>query len=172
MTRYIRALFGLVLLGVLVACAPTPSKIKTYNGPPVTMVVVKKSDRKLYLMNNNTVLKSYNVGLGYEPVGSKMFEGDGRTPEGVYYIDRFNPNSRYYLSVGISYPAPADTARAAQYGMSAGSDIFIHGWGPEGAVAAKKKVKDWTAGCIAVNDREIEEIFSMLKEGVPIVIQP
>ncbi|AXC48531.1 hypothetical protein DRW48_01385 [Paracoccus suum] len=172
MTRYFRALFGVFLLGVLVACAPTPSKIKTYTGPAVTMALVQKSSRKLYLMHNNQVLKSYDVGLGYEPIGSKMFEGDGRTPEGVYFIDRFNPNSLYHLSVGISYPSPADTARAATYGLPAGRDIFIHGRGAEGALAAKKKIRDWTAGCIAVNDKEIEEVFSMLRPGVPIVIQP
>lgn len=171
MIRVMRALAGLLLLAAIAACSPPPSKFKTYNGPEVTQVLVQKSQRKMYLLHQNTVLKAYDIGLGNEPIGHKMFEGDGRTPEGVYFFDRFNPNSRYHLSVGISYPNAEDTARAALMGMPAGKDIFIHGWGPEGNALAPKK-RDWTAGCIAVRDKEIEDIYAMLRPGVPIVIQP
>lgn len=172
MTRLFRALAGLVLLAVIAGCGAPDSKFKTYNGPPVTQIVVQKSQRKMFLLSGNTVLKAYDVGLGYEPDGPKMFSGDGRTPEGTYFIDRRNPNSQYHLSLGISYPTPADIQRAASFGLPAGGDIFIHGQGPEGKAASKRKVRDWTAGCIAVTDKEIEEIFSMVGTGVPITIQP
>ncbi|WP_299364954.1 L,D-transpeptidase family protein [uncultured Paracoccus sp.] len=169
--RTFRAVLGLFLLATLVACS-SPSKIKTYDGPPVTQVVIKKAERKMYLFINDTqVLKTYDVGLGNEPVGPKRFEGDGRTPEGVYFVDRFNPDSRYYLSVGISYPNAQDSARAGALGMSAGGDIFIHGRGPEGNALVKQR-RDWTAGCIAVKDKEVEDIYAMLRPGVPIVIYP
>lgn len=169
MIRVMRALAGLLLLAAVAACAP--SKFKTYNGPEVTQVVVQKSQRRMYLLHHNQILKAYDIGLGNEPIGHKMFEGDGRTPEGIYFIDRFNPNSRYHLSVGISYPDAEDATRAALMGRPAGKDIFIHGRGPEGKVLARQK-RDWTAGCIAVSDREIEDIYAMLRPGVPIVIQP
>ena len=171
MIRTFRALLGLLVLATLVACASTPSKIKTYTGPPVTQVMIKKGERKMYMLHNNQVLKKYDIGLGNEPVGHKKFEGDGRTPEGVYFVDRFNPNSRYYLSVGISYPSAQDTALAEALGRLPGKDIFIHGRGPEGNALVKQR-KDWTAGCIAVKDDEIEDVYSMLRPGVPIVIYP
>lgn len=174
MGRFLRALAGLMLMAAIVACTDQPqqSKFKSYTGPAVTQVVVHKGARQMFLMHGTQVLKSYNVSLGYEPNGPKMFEGDGRTPEGIYFIDRMNPNSRYHLSVGISYPSPTDEARAMGYGLPAGRDIFIHGRGTDGNAAIAAKVRDWTAGCIAVSDGEIEEIFSMMRPGVPIVISP
>lgn len=123
----------------------------------------------MYLMNGRTVLKTYDIGLGNEPVGTKQFEGDGKTPEGVYFIDRFNPNSAYHLSLGVSYPNKTDTAYARSLGRDPGSDIFIHGWGPEGHRLAPGQ-RDWTAGCIAVRDDEIEEIYAMVQGGIPIII--
>ena len=134
MGRWLARMIVVGLVAALAACGP--SKFKTYNGPPVTQVVVSKHDRKMYLLSGNRALKVYDVGLGTFPTGHKQFEGDGRTPEGLYYIDRRNPNSRYHLSLGVSYPNAADTARAAALGQSAGSDIFIHGQGPEGRVLA------------------------------------
>lgn len=159
------------LLALAAACAKPKSKFKSYSGPPVTQIVLNKGKRKLYLLSGATVLRSYDVGLGFAPVGTKYFEGDGKTPEGVYFIDRFNPKSRYYLSVGISYPNPDQVALAESMGRKPGGDIFIHGLGPEGRVLSKKK-QDWTAGCIAVKDEEIEEIFAMVKTGVPVIINP
>lgn len=174
MARVLRALTGLILLVTIAACgAPqSSSKFRSYSGPPVTQVVINKGERKMYLFSGRKVLKQYNIGLGFAPDGPKMFEGDGKTPEGTYFIDRKNPNSRYYLSVGISYPSPSDEARAASYGMAPGRDIFIHGWGTDGKNASDRKIKDWTAGCIAINDREIEEVFAMLQPGVVVVINP
>lgn len=157
------------LLALLAACGKPESKFRGYSGPPVTQVVVNKGSRRMYLLSGQTVLKSYDVGLGNRPVGHKQFEGDGKTPEGVYFIDRFNPRSRYHLSVGVSYPNERDAAFAQAYGRSPGGDIFIHGWGPEGQRFAPKN-RDWTAGCIAVKDEEIEEIYAMVQGGVPVVI--
>ncbi|MDO5705416.1 MAG: L,D-transpeptidase family protein, partial [Paracoccus sp. (in: a-proteobacteria)] len=173
MIRAIRNFLALAMLTVLAACGgggdslSGHSKFRSYNGPPVTQIVVNKGARKMYLLNGQSVLKSYDVELGNQPVGAKRFEGDGKTPEGVYFIDRFNPRSSYHLSVGVSYPNPQDTAFAESMGFRAGSDIFIHGRGAEGASARAARKKDWTAGCIAVEDSEIEEIFAMLRPGVP-----
>ncbi len=148
----------------LSACA---SKFKTYNGPAVTSVQVHKADRKMYLLHHEKVLKSYNVALGWAPTGHKAFEGDGKTPEGSYFIDRRNPNSEFHLSLGISYPNPADVAFAEAQGKRPGGDIFIHGW-------SRKPIKrrDWTAGCISVKDREMEMIYAMVRDGTPIHILP
>lgn len=169
MIRAARAFMAVMLVVAVAACGD--SKFKTYDGPPITQVQIDKGKRRMYMISGNKVVKKYKVGLGYAPKGHKQFEGDGRTPEGVYFIDRVNPNSRYHLSVGISYPNPMDTARAAAVGRSAGSDIFIHGRGPEGNALIKKR-SDWTAGCIAVSDNEIEEIYAMLRPGTPVVINP
>lgn len=161
------------MLAFLAACGGSkkPSKFKSYDGPPITQIVVNKGERRMYLISGKTVVKSYDVGLGWAPTGHKQFEGDGKTPEGIYFVDRFNPRSTYHLSVGVSYPRPQDVAFAGQFGRKAGGDIFIHGRGPEGNAKAPKK-RDWTAGCIAVTDEEIEEIFAMVQKNTPIVIYP
>lgn len=173
MIRAIRALAALYLTALVAACsgdsAVPQSKFKTYDGPPVTQVQIHKGERKMYLLSNSEVLREYKVDLGSNPDGHKQYEGDGRTPEGVYYIDRHNPNSRYHLSLGISYPNVADKARAAAVGKRPGGDIMIHGKGPEGRALNRK---DWTAGCIAVDDREIEDIFAMVGGLTPVVITP
>lgn len=154
----------LVVLG-LSACGG--SKFKRYSGPEVTQVYVSKENRKLYLLHNETVLKSYNVDLGFEPQGDKKVSGDGRTPEGFYRIDRRNPNSRFHLSIGISYPNTRDVAEAKALGATPGGDIFIHGESPKLGAG-----RDWTAGCIAVSNKEMEEIYAMVKNGTLIYIAP
>ena len=153
-----------VLLGLgLVSC----SKFKTYDGLAVTKIEVHKSERKMYLLNGKTVLKSYKIKLGGNPIGPKQFEGDQKTPEGAYLITHRNPNSAYHLSLGISYPNQADREYAKSQNKRPGGDIFIHG-GPKEWFAGR----DWTAGCIAVRDREMEEIFAMVNPGVQINIYP
>jgi len=126
-----------------------------------------KGDRNLFLFNNTSVLKAYRIDLGFAPEGPKQFEGDGKTPEGAYTVDRRNPDSLFHLSIGISYPNEADIAFAAAQGREPGGDIFIHG-GPRPGIDAIKP--DWTAGCIAVSDREIEDIYAMVRDGTPIDI--
>ena len=161
---------GILLLLVaalgLASCGP-PSKFLKYRGPEVTQIQVHKADRKLYLLNNDRVLKSYDIGLGFAPVGHKQFEGDGKTPEGSYTISYKNPNSDYHLSLKISYPNETDIAFAEEQGKSPGGDIVIHG-GP----TSPTDKRDWTWGCIAVSDREMEVIYSMVREGTPIHILP
>lgn len=162
------------MLTALAAACGAPNKnrgpvFKTYNGPPVTQVVVHKDRRKMYLLGGRSLLKSYDFGLGGQPMGHKQFEGDQKTPEGLYFIDRFNPRSRYHLSVGISYPNVQDRAYAAQYGLSAGGDIMFHGLGPEGRNLVQQR-RDWTAGCIAITDEEIEDVYAMLTMGLPVMI--
>ena len=128
---------------------------------------MNKASRRVHLLHHETLLKSYDMDLGFAPVGHKQFEGDGKTPEGLYRIDRRNPKSQFHLSIGISYPNANDRIYAATHGKSPGGDIFIHGQPNK----RRAKGDDWTAGCIAVNNRDIEEIYSMVKIGTPIVIR-
>ena len=162
--RVIRLFLILVIAIGLSACG---GKFRTYNGPEVTSIQVHKADRKMYLLHNGEVLENYDISLGFAPEGHKQFEGDGKTPEGAYYITHKNPRSTYYLSLGISYPNTTDVAFAEAAGKSPGGDIFIHG-GP----TRKVSVRDWTAGCIAVTDKEMEVIYSMVKPGMVIHILP
>ncbi|MCO4840316.1 MAG: L,D-transpeptidase family protein [Rhodobacteraceae bacterium] len=162
---------NLILTGIaaaLVSSCSSKSKFKTYRGPEVTFIVVNKSERKMFLFHKNSVLKEYDFDLGFAPIGDKFYEGDGRTPEGTYFIDRRNPNSKYHLSIGISYPNARDRAEAATLGKPPGGDIFIHGESNR----LKLGKNDWTWGCIAVPNREMEEIYSMVQNGTPIKINP
>ena len=161
-----RSLLVMTALGLLAACGR--SKFRTYDGPEVTRVVIYKGQRKMHLVNGTKALKSYKIGLGGNPIGDKKFEGDQKTPEGAYLIDRRNPNSSYHLSLGISYPNKWDIAEAEAMGKKPGGDIFIHGR----ARKNRGRGKDWTAGCIAVRDREMEEVYSMVRVGTPIYILP
>jgi murein L,D-transpeptidase YafK len=141
---------------------PVPSK--------VDFVLVDKSDRTLTLYGAGLPLKTYRgLQLGGAPVGPKHFEGDERTPEGRYVIDYRNPQSAYHLSLHISYPSAADADYAAGYGRSAGGEIFIHGQ-PNGY--GGRPEGDWTDGCIALSDAEIENLWSLVADGTPIKIQP
>lgn len=158
-----------LLLGGLAAflsgCA---SKFRSYTGPEVTRLRMYKGERLLVLDGAEGVLQTYPIGLGFAPKGHKQFEGDGKTPEGSYIIDRRNPDSLFHLSIGISYPNEADIEFAEAQGKSPGGDIFIHGGPRRGKDPMKKR--DWTAGCIAVTDRQIEDIYAMVRNGTPIDI--
>jgi len=136
-----------------------------YTGPAVTRIQVFKGARQMQLLHHTNLLRQYEFELGFAPDGHKVQEGDGRTPEGAYLIDRRNPNSRYHLSLGISYPNANDIAKAKALGVSPGGDIFIHG--------TPRKFSgrdDWTWGCIAVTNKEMEEVFAMVDTGTPIYI--
>ena len=160
----------LLLLAATLALSACSSKFMTYRGPEVTQVLVDKGERRMYLLHHRQVLKAYDIGLGFAPEGHKMVEGDGRTPEGDYTIDRRNPNSSFYLSIGIDYPNEEDVARANLLGQSPGGDIFIHGRPNDRGWRIGSR--DWTAGCIAVTDREMREIYAMVQDGTPIRIMP
>jgi murein L,D-transpeptidase YafK len=163
--------FSLSVMSAALVAGCAPSKFKRYNGPEVTSIVVNKGQRRMYLMHHQDILKAYDVDLGFAPVGHKQFEGDGKTPEGSYLIDRRNPNSSYHLSIGISYPNSRDVAFAQAAGKSPGGEIFIHGQPVKGKSQPKKKKRDWTAGCIAVKDKEIEEIYAMVNNGTLITLR-
>lgn len=164
--RFIKFFMVLILALGVSGCA---SKFKTYNGPEVTHVIVNKAERRMFLMHKNKVLKDYRFGLGFAPVGDKKVRGDGKTPEGDYFIDRRNPNSKFYLSIGISYPNPRDVAEAKALGRSPGGDIFIHGR-PNNR--KRRTGRDWTAGCITVTNSQMRDIYAMVKDGTPIRINP
>lgn len=157
--------------GLLSACTPkrfanTPDRItKIYDGPKADQILVRKSERKMYMLREQRAIAVYDVELGFSPEGHKTTEGDGRTPEGGYYIDRRNPNSEFFLSLGISYPNARDIAQARARGVSPGGAIFIHG-GPRRRELFGKP--DWTAGCISVTDDEMQEIWQMVDNGTPI----
>lgn len=163
MNVFFKTVLTLILILGLSGCA---SKFRDYSGPEVTRVIVYKEDRRMYLLHKNRVLKSYRIALGFEPSGDKKVSGDGRTPEGDYYIDRRNPRSRFHLSLGISYPNRRDMYEARKLGKDPGGDIFIHGRGRGFSFL----IPDWTWGCIAVTDDEIEEIYAMVRDGTPISI--
>ncbi|MBE1285996.1 MAG: L,D-transpeptidase family protein [Rhodobacteraceae bacterium] len=149
------------------------SKFRRYNGPEVTSIVINKGARKMYLLHHEEILKEYKVDLGFAPVGDKKIEGDGKTPEGTYLIDRRNPNSSFHLSLGISYPNARDVAEAQALGKKPGGEIFIHGQ-PNLLRDRKraKKTQDWTAGCVAVKNDEMEEIYAMVRTGTVISLRP
>jgi murein L,D-transpeptidase YafK len=158
---------GLGAASLAAGCAAPISQ--GYAGPKVTHIQVQKDRRVMYLLSDRDVLKSYKVQLGFTARGPKRHRGDGRTPEGRYFINRRNPNSDFYLSIGISYPNSRDVAWAAERGLDPGGDIFIHGWGDTPKAAHRE---DWTAGCIAVTDREMYEIYLMVQNGTIVDILP
>jgi murein L,D-transpeptidase YafK len=140
----------------------------------ISRLVVNKSKRELLAFDNkDKLLKRYRIALGSNPVGHKQIQGDGKTPEGIYYVNDKNPNSIAYKNLGISYPNDADSQHAMQLGKSPGGDIKIHGlmngWGFLGWL---NRYSDWTAGCIAVTNSEMEELYRAVKIGTHIEINP
>ena len=133
----------------------------------VDAIQVIKSQRRLDLLGGGSVLKSYDVRLGNQPVGAKRFEGDGRTPEGQYIIDRRIPNSSFYLSLGVNYPSRSDLAYARRHGKSPGGNICLHGQ-PNGHKGVK--ADDWTIGCVALANDDMEEIYKYVPIGTQIRI--
>lgn len=136
-------------------------------------VIVLKGQRRLLLLHGDKTLKVYTVTLGREPHGHKVRDGDGRTPEGSYRLDWRNPRSRFHRALHISYPNESDRVRAAATGASPGGDIMIHGL-PNGLgwIGKLHRFVDWTDGCIAVTNREMEEIWRAVDAGTPIEIRP
>jgi murein L,D-transpeptidase YafK len=135
-------------------------------------VIVVKSERTLTLLAQGKAIRSYKVALGGRPIGAKQQQGDHKTPEGSYVLDRRNPQSRYYKSLHISYPNEQDKLDAAKRGVDPG-DIMIHGL-PNGFgwLGRFHREHDWTDGCIAVTDTEMDEIWKLVPDGTPIEIRP
>lgn len=143
---------------------------------PVDLIVVDKRRRRMHLYFRDRVLRSYRVALGQNPAGHKRAQGDGRTPEGLYYVDLKKSESRFGLALRVSYPNARDRAAAAGRGTPPGGDIYVHGQPAEAAALAYFRLKfareDWTDGCIAVTNAEMAEIFRSVREGTPILIRP
>jgi murein L,D-transpeptidase YafK len=137
------------------------------------LVVVHKATRRLDLYQHGVLLKSYSVSLGRHPEGPKREQGDGRTPEGEYVLDYRNPGSSFYRALHISYPAPADLASARAHGASPGGLVMVHGMkNGLGWLGRLHLVFDWTDGCVAVTDREMDEIWRAVPDGTKIVLTP
>jgi murein L,D-transpeptidase YafK len=136
-------------------------------------VVVSKKDHTLELFDHGTLLKKYKVALGGEPAGRKERQGDHKTPEGIYVLDRRNEHSQFYRSLHVSYPNAEDRARAQQAGANPGGDIMVHGL-PNGFgwLGSSHRMRDWTDGCIAVTNEEMDEIWRTVPDGTPIEIKP
>jgi len=143
-------------------------------GPRVDRVVVEKSKRRLYLMRNGQTYREYPIALGLMPRGPKAQAGDLRTPEGVYTLDWRNPKSRFYKAIHISYPSAADRLRAEEKGVDPGGMVMIHGEHDEPAMRRilRRKPKDWTEGCIALNNEHMDELWQTVPVGTPIEIKP
>lgn len=142
-------------------------------GTTIDQILVEKSKRQLSIFRDGKKLKTYRAALGRNPIGPKEQEGDMKTPEGLYWIDWRNPESDYHLSLHVSYPSDEDNARAAERGVNAGFDIMIHGITNGGGwIGAFHRRHDWTAGCIALTDEEIEELWRVTPDGTPIEIRP
>ncbi|MBD3785707.1 MAG: L,D-transpeptidase [Sphingomonadales bacterium] len=138
---------------------------------PVSRILVEKAARRMTVYVGAEVARVYAVRLGFAPSGDKRVQGDGRTPEGLFRIDRRNAASAYHLSLGLDYPRPADRARAAAAGVDPGGDIFLHGQ-PNILPAGVTLGHDWTAGCVALSDAEIEELFAATPIGTEVEIRP
>jgi tetratricopeptide (TPR) repeat protein len=148
-------------------------KILPFQKGPADKILIEKKERRLTLISRGEVLKTYKIALGGNPNGPKERQGDNKTPEGTYIIDSRKRDSRYHLSLHISYPNEKDKQRAKELGVSPGGDIMIHGiknglsW-----VGDLHADVDWTKGCIAVTDEEIEEIEKLVPNGTVVEIRP
>ena len=148
-------------------------KIFALRTEPADKVLIEKKERRLTLLSKGEMIKTYKIALGGDPVGPKERQGDNKTPEGTYIIDSRNRNSDYHLSLHISYPNEKDKMRAKELGVSPGGDIMIHGF-KNGLswVGASYAEVDWTKGCIAVTDEEMEEIYKFVPNGTIVEIRP
>ena len=140
---------------------------------PITRLVVMKSKRQMWAYNQDTLVKIYPISLGKSPIGHKQFEGDKKTPEGIYRINERNPNSAYHKNLGISYPNAEDKTYALSQGKSPGGLIKIHGLPNKFPDIGRQHLrKDWTDGCIAVTNEEIDELFNAVVHNAEIDIRP
>ena len=176
-TRFTSRLSLLVLLGVVVfflwdrySPSAPPATLDPIIGQ-IDRIIIEKSQRRMSVFQGETAVRTYAVALGFAPDGDKVMQGDGRTPEGVYKIDRRNGQSAFHLSLGIDYPLPEERARATADGIDPGGDIFIHGQ-PNGRKTRDPIANDWTNGCVALSNTEMEELWSVTPIGTRVEIRP
>ncbi len=170
----------LLLLAIVFLASVWILSIYRSNQPPpplaaiegqIDRILIEKAARRMLLFQDGRQVREYKIALGFSPSGDKEIQGDGKTPEGTFKINRRNPNSAYHLSLGIDYPKPDDRARAAASGSDPGGDIFIHGQ-PNRLAGLGTLPYDWTAGCISVSDKQIEEIWQLTPIGTEVEIRP
>ncbi|WP_027244937.1 L,D-transpeptidase family protein [Leisingera daeponensis] len=175
MRRLLRLLALVILTGAAwmawQAFAPRPVPPQATAVDRIDRILIEKSARRLTASRGGETVLEFPIALGFEPAGDKIQEGDGKTPEGTFRIDRRNPNSAYHLSLGIDYPRPGDRARARAAGVSPGGDIFIHGQ-PNSLGNLITLPGDWTAGCIAVSNDQMETLWRLAEIGTEVEIRP
>jgi len=167
---------GAILVGMLVVVLVGFSRGASANSESqekADHIEIHKAERTMTLLRGGKVLRTYKVALSTVPVGAKEREGDHKVPEGLYIVDAKNAHSTFHLALHISYPNASDQKRARKLGVKPGGDIEIHGLGSEfGWVGSAHRQLDWTDGCIAVTNEEIEEIWPMVSVGTPVDIRP
>jgi len=169
----------IIFAASVIICALALYFYAHYNWQPLSpattidRIIVEKSARRLSIFRDGKQIKTYRIALGRNSMGPKREEGDMKTPEGTYTIDSRNAQSSFHLALHISYPSDEDNKRAAARGVSAGSDIMIHGiQNGQGWIGAFHRWKDWTAGCVALTGEEIEELWRVTPDGTTIEIRP
>ncbi len=167
---------SLLLICVLISTCLTYNLYPIGKIPPgvtVDKIVVVKSERKLLAFADGRIVKTYTIALGRNPIGKKQYEGDKRTPEGVYFINDKRANSKFYKNLGISYPNDSDLTNARTIGKPAGGDVKIHGLqNGLGFIGRMQAWADWTAGCIALTNQELDDLYAHTEVGTPIEIRP
>ena len=146
----------------------------SYSEDKIDIIIVKKSERILYAIKDDKIIKEYNIALGLNPKGHKKKEGDKKTPEGYYFVDGKNSNSKYFLSLHTSYPNFHDKQVASKNNLDPGKHIAIHGL-PSTSILSQhlySKGPDWTDGCIALNNSDMQELWDLIEEGTQIIIKP
>ena len=150
-----------------------PALVQASEFPVADRVVIEKGARQLHLMQDGKAFRTFKIALGIRPEGDKKQEGDFKTPEGKYMLDRRNPNSEFFLSIHVSYPNSADRREAAKLGVNPGGAIMIHGQpNVPSRSEAYYRTQDWTNGCIAVSNSDMIDIWLMTGENTPIEIKP
>jgi murein L,D-transpeptidase YafK len=177
MIRLLRLLVYLgLLLGFGFIAASLYSPMRPDPPPPpltgqVERIVIEKAARRMQLIQDGKPIRTYQIALGFAPEGDKVRQGDGKTPEGLFTTNRRNDESAFHLSIGLDYPHPEDIQLASQNGYSPGGDIFIHGQ-PNALPEGLKLKGDWTAGCIALTNAEMREVWAVTPIGTTVEIRP
>lgn len=171
---FMRFLFSFLLITIMAfSQGPTKQFEKKSLSDSITLLVVEKGKRQLHAYGEKGLIKTYKVALGFSPEGHKAKQGDGKTPEGKYSISAKNPRSKFYKSLRVSYPSPEDRKNSLKQGiLDPGGDIMVHGLGKWLAYRGERHCeKDWTLGCVAVTNDEIEEIYEAIQVGCTIEIR-
>jgi murein L,D-transpeptidase YafK len=169
----ITAATSLTIISVVTLIARRKKEEKIHRLPAIDSILIKKKERILQLYAKRRLIKAYDIALGFDPVGPKEREGDGKTPEGSYHIAYKNPRSQFHLSLKISYPSTKDRRNARLKKYAPGGDIMIHGLGKDYAHLGKTHTqRDWTLGCVAVTNEEIKEIYDAVSTGTKVDIKP